>query len=71
MLCRSKVDYVFMTVMLMVAVKMFGQTVIAAVQKLKFNAAMPVKTDNSSTKTAAKREEAGRDQKPDNHFFKY
>ena len=57
--------------MLVLTMQMLCQTVVAAVQKLKLNATMPVKTDNRSTKTAAKRREAGDDQKPGNYFFWY
>lgn len=57
------------SMMLVLTVKMLCQAVIAAVQKLKFNATVLVKTDDSPTKTTAKREEAGDDQRPDNKSF--
>lgn len=58
-------------ILLVLTMKMLCQAVLAAVQKFKLNATMPVNTDNSSTKTSSKRTEAGQDQKPDNYFFKH
>ena len=66
---RSKLGPVFITGVLVVAVKVLSQTVVAAVQKLKRNVTMLVRTDDSLSKTAPIREETGNDQKPDNQFF--
>ena len=68
---RSKVGPVVITGMLVVAVKVLSQAVIAAVQKFKRNVTMLVRTDDSLSKTAPIREETGNDQKPDNHFFRH
>ena len=62
---------IFITGMLVVAVKVFSQAVITAVQKFKRNVTMLVRTDDSLSKPAPIREKTGNDQKPDNHFFRY